>query len=76
MSVGMSLFPPATPYIMLLRMALQPAPPTWQVALGVVLTLLTATACVWAAGKIFRTGLLMQGKAPTFGERARWVVAR
>lgn len=75
-SVGASLFPPATPFLMLLRMALRPAPPAWQIVLSVVLTTLTALACVYAAGKIFRTGLLMQGKPPTFGELARWVVAR
>ena len=28
---------------------------------------------VYAAGKIFRTGLLMQGKAATLGEMWRWV---
>jgi ABC-type Na+ efflux pump permease subunit len=76
MSVGASLFPPATPFLMLMRMALTPPPPAWQVGLGVALTTLTAIACVWAAGKIFRTGLLMSGKAPTFAELAKWVVAR
>jgi ABC-type Na+ efflux pump permease subunit len=76
LSVGMSLFPFATPYLMLMRMTLTPAPPAWQVALSVVLTTLTSIACVWAAAKIFRTGLLMQGKAPTFRELARWVMAR
>ena len=30
---------------------------------------------VYAAGKIFRTGLLMQGKAATLGEMWRWVRA-
>jgi len=51
-------------------------PPVWQVALSVVLTTLTAMAIVGAAGKIFRTGLLMQGKPPSFVELARWVMAK
>jgi ABC-2 type transport system permease protein len=76
LSVGLSLFPLATPYLMLMRMCLTPAPPAWQVALSIVLTTLTSIACVWAAAKIFRTGLLMQGKAPTFRDLARWVMAR
>jgi ABC-2 type transport system permease protein len=76
LSVGMSLFPPASPFLMLMRLALQPAPPAWQVALSVVLTALTALFIIWAAGKIFRTGLLMQGKAPSFAELARWVMAK
>ncbi len=75
-SRAISLFPPATPYLMLLRMALRPAPAAWEIALSIVLTTLTALVFVWAAGKIFRTGLLMQGKAPSFAELARWVVAR
>ncbi len=76
LSVGMSLFPPASPFLMLMRLALRPAPPAWQVALAVVLTTLTAMAIIWAAGKIFRTGLLMQGKPPSFLELARWVMAK
>ncbi len=76
MAVGLSLFPPASPFLMLMRMCLKPAPPAWQVALAGVLTTLTAVGCVWAAGKVFRTGLLMQGKAPTFRELARWIVAK
>src|SRR5271157_3061881 len=76
LSVGMSLFPPASPFLMLMRLALRPAPPAWQVALSVVLTTLTAMAIVGAAGKVFRTGLLMQGKPPSFVELARWVKAK
>jgi len=54
---------------------LPPGPPVWQIVLSVALTALTTVAAVYAAGKIFRTGLLMQGKAATFGEMWRWVRA-
>jgi len=75
MSVGLSMFPTATPFLMLLRIMLPPGPPVWQIAIAVVLTAATAVAAVYAAGKIFRTGLLMQGKAATFGEMWKWVRA-
>lgn len=76
LSVAISLFPPASPYLMLMRLAMRPSPPAWQVALSIAGTALTAMFCVWAAAKIFRTGLLMQGKAPSYRELARWVVAK
>ena len=60
---------------MLLRIMLPPGPPGWQIVLALVLTAITSVAAVYAAGKIFRTGLLMQGKAATFGEMWRWVRA-
>lgn len=75
LSVGLSLFPPATPFLMLLRMALRPAPPVWQVLLSVVLVGLTVVVAVWAAGKIFRTGILMHGKSASVGEMIRWIRA-
>jgi ABC-type Na+ efflux pump permease subunit len=74
-AVAISLFPPATPFLMLLRLALPERPPAWQVGLGVVLTILTMLLIVWAAGRIVRVGLLMQGKAVRFGEILRWVRA-
>jgi len=74
-AVGLSLFPTATPFLMLLRIMLPPGPPLWQILLAVLLTAVTSVAAVYAAGKIFRTGLLMQGKAATFGEMWKWVRA-
>jgi ABC-type Na+ efflux pump permease subunit len=76
LSVGMSLFPPASPYLMLMRLAMRPSPPVWQVGLSIFGTTMTALLCVWAAAKIFRTGLLMQGKAPSYRELVRWVMAK
>ena len=73
LSVILSLIPIATPFLMLVRLAMTPPPPAWQVALSVVLTVSTAGAFVWAAGKVFRVGLLMQGKPPNLPELLRWI---
>jgi ABC-2 type transport system permease protein len=74
-AVGLSFFPTATPFLMLLRIMLPPGPPMWQVALSVLVSAAATIVVVYAAGKIFRTGLLMQGKAASFGEMWRWVRA-
>jgi hypothetical protein len=58
---------------MLLRMALRPSPPPWQVLLSIVLTTATALIMVWAAGRILRVGLLAQGKAPSIPRLVKWV---
>lgn len=75
LALGLSLWPTAAPFLMLLRVAIPPGPPLWQIALSFALTTAAAAAAVYAAGKIFRTGLLMQGKSATFGEMLRWVRA-
>jgi ABC-2 type transport system permease protein len=69
-----SLFPPATPMLMLLRMAASPMVPWWQPVLGIVLVLATTIAAVFAAGRVFRIGLLMQGKSPKLRELMGWIV--
>lgn len=68
-----SMFPPATPMLMLLRMAATPMIPWWQPVLGIALVLVASLACVFAAGRVFRIGLLTQGKAPKLSELARWI---
>ena len=75
LAIVASLIPFATPVLMTLRMALSPAPAPWQIALGFALTLATTALFVWAGGRIFRVGILMQGKSASFSEMIRWVRA-
>ena len=61
-SAGFSFFPPATPMLMVTRLSIPPGIPAWQPWVGVVLVLATTAVCVYVAGRIFRVGLLLQGK--------------
>jgi len=76
MATVLSLIPTAAPFLMMLRISLQPGPPGWQIAASVLLMAGTGIVVVWAAGRIFRTGLLMQGKSATLAEMLRWVRKR
>ncbi|UCE58891.1 MAG: ABC transporter permease [Phycisphaerales bacterium] len=73
LSVALSLFPPATPMLMIIRQAVPPGIPLWQPLLGVLLLLITTVLGVLAASRIFRVGILMQGKGAKFGEMLRWI---
>lgn len=75
LAVGMSMFPTVTPFIMMMRLAIPPGPPLVQVLVSVVIVLATTTLFVWAAGRIFRVGILMQGKAPNLPEVLKWIRA-
>jgi ABC-2 type transport system permease protein len=57
---------------MTLRLAIR-MPPIWQVLLAEVLTASFVVLMVWASARIYRVGILMYGKKPTFGELARWL---
>jgi ABC-2 type transport system permease protein len=59
--------------MMVARMGIPPGIPWWQPVLGVVVVLATTVLCVWAAGRIFRVGILMQGKGARLGEMVKWV---
>jgi ABC-2 type transport system permease protein len=71
-SVVLSLIPFATPLLMFLRITVL-TPPAWQILLSIVLTTLTIGAVTWVSARIYRVGILMYGKRPTFPEMLRWV---
>jgi ABC-2 type transport system permease protein len=72
-AVGLSYFPFSTPMLMVTRMAVPPGISWWEPLVGIALVLATTVLCVWAAGRIFRVGILMQGKGARLGEMFRWV---
>jgi ABC-2 type transport system permease protein len=72
-ATGLSFFPFATPMLMIVRQSVPPGVESWQPLLGTAIVLLTTLVCVWAAGRIFRVGILMQGKGARLGEMIRWV---
>ncbi|MBN2560653.1 MAG: ABC transporter permease [Phycisphaerae bacterium] len=70
----MSLIPIWTPLMMVMRLAMPIVVPAWQPLLAIAGCVAGALFCVWVAGRIFRIGLLMQGKPPKIGEMIRWAV--
>lgn len=71
-ATGMSLFPPATPTTLMLRMATGQSIPLWQPAVGLVLMVVSTLLVVHIASRIFRVGILWQGKTPSVKEIISW----
>lgn len=73
-STAMSLFPPFTPMLMLLRQAMPGGVPAWQPWVGLAGVLAFTLVMVAAAARIFRVAILLQGKTPKTADLARWAV--
>lgn len=71
----LSLLPFSAPIIMPLRMAVTAIAP-WELALSLGILAASCVLTVWIASRIYRIGLLMYGKRPTFRELGRWVTYR
>ena len=70
----MSLIPPFTPLVMVLRMTSPESVPVWQPWAGLILLAVSSVLSVWLSGRVFRMGILSQGKIPTVGQIVRWAV--
>ena len=66
-----SMIPFTSPVVMMARLPY--GVPTWELVTSIVLLYLTFVAMVWFAGKIYRVGIFMYGKKPTFREIAKWL---
>jgi len=66
-----SIFPLTSPIVMLMRIPF--GVPWWQLAASLILLFVSFVVVVWFAGKIYRVGILMYGKKPTYKELYKWL---
>jgi ABC-2 type transport system permease protein len=70
-STVFSFIPFTSPVVMLMRIPF--GVPLWQQLLSFLLLLGTFSVTVWFAAKIYRIGILMFGKKPTYRELIKWL---
>jgi ABC-2 type transport system permease protein len=73
-ATALSFVPLWTPMLMPLRVAASEAVPRWQPLVGLATTLVAAVIAVWAGGRVFRAGLLLQGKPPRLTQLIGWIL--
>lgn len=67
----MSMVPFTSPIIMMVRIPF--GVPAWQLILSMVLLVGGFLATTWLAARIYRVGILMYGKKPTYKELSKWI---
>lgn len=66
-----SFIPLTSPIVMLMRIPF--GVPMWQIVLSLAILFSTFFIVVWFASKIYRVGILMYGKKPTWKELYQWM---
>lgn len=66
-----SVIPFTSPVVMMARIPFGIA--SWQIILSLVLLYASVAGMAWAAGKIYRVGIFMHGKKPSFKELISWI---
>ncbi|MBO5787368.1 MAG: ABC transporter permease [Bacteroidaceae bacterium] len=66
-----SMIPLTSPIVMMARIPYDI--PTWEILVSLGILVATFIATAWAAGKIYRTGILMHGSKPSFKELWKWL---
>ena len=71
LAVWMSMIPFTSPVVMMVRIPF--GVPIWQVVVSAILLAGTFVGMTWVAAKVYRTGILMYGKKPTYKEIFKWL---
>lgn len=66
-----SMIPLTSPIVMLMRIPF--GVPWWQILISLIILFATFFLVVWFAAKIYRVGILMYGKKPTWKELYKWL---
>ena len=66
-----SIFPLTSPIVMLMRVPF--GVPWYEIAISMALLLISFVFMVWFAAKIYRVGILMYGKKPTYKDLYKWL---
>lgn len=66
-----SMIPLTSPVVMLMRIPF--GVPWWEIVISVMILILSIMGTVWLAAKIYRVGILMYGKKPTYKELYKWL---
>jgi ABC-2 type transport system permease protein len=66
-----SMIPFTSPIVMLMRIPF--GVPWWEIAISLLLLIGTFFLIVWFAAKIYRVGILMYGKKPSYKELYKWL---
>ena len=72
LAIALSLIPLVSPLIMFLRIVVL-TPPLWQIALSIALLAVSIVGVLWVSARVYRVGILMYGKRPTFPEILKWI---
>lgn len=70
-SVVFSHLPLTSPIVMLMRIPF--GVPWWEILVSMLVLFATFALVVWFAAKIYRVGILMYGKKPTYKELYKWL---
>jgi ABC-2 type transport system permease protein len=70
-SFWFSMIPLTSPIVMMARIPF--GVPGWQIAISMVIMVITFLAFVWMAAKVYRTGILMYGKKSSWKEMWKWL---
>lgn len=71
LSFWCSMIPLTSPIVMVARLPF--GVPYWQLAVSMLLMIVTFMAFVWMAAKVYRTGILMYGKKTSWKEMWKWL---
>ncbi len=66
-----SFIPLTSPIVMMMRIPF--GVPWWQILISIIILFATFFCVVWFAAKIYRVGILMYGKKPTWRELYKWL---